>query len=146
MSASLAFQKMARAILAADAAVTALVPAQNIVDANARPEIFPQYSGDTHSSFPRINLGEDQELPGDDVVRRYTRLFSTLHIWNREPGLAGAKAIAGVVRRALEGQRWAHDNVKCLDTAFSQARFIRDPDGETAHAIATFEATLESLS
>jgi hypothetical protein len=90
MSASLAFQAAARGILVADADVTALIPAANIIDANGQPELFP-----------RLIIGDDQEIPADDVVGRYTRLLATMHIWTREPGLASAKAITGAVRNAL---------------------------------------------
>ena len=135
MSASLAFQKAARAKLIAAAAVIALVPASNIVDANARPE-----------AFPRINLGEDQELPADEVVGRYTQLTSTLHVWSREPGLAGAKAIADTVKRALRLHLWTLGNYRCIDCKFSSARFIRDPDGLTAHGIVTFDSLIEELA
>lgn len=135
MSASLAFQKFARASLAADAGVTALVPANHIVDANARPEVYP-----------RINLGEDQELPADDVVGRYTNLVSTFHVWSREPGLAVAKAIADAIKRALRLQLWTLGNYRCIDCKFQTARFIRDPDGLTAHGIVTFESVIEELA
>lgn len=134
MSASLAFQKFAKAKLSADEGVTALVAADAIVDANARPEVFP-----------RIVLGEDIALPADDTVGRYTTVAATLHIWKREPGLAGAKEIAGAVQRALRGQLWTRDGYRCIDCKFQSARFIRDPDGETAHGIVTFEAVIEEL-
>lgn len=135
MSAALAFQKVARTKLATDAAVTVLVPAANIFDTNSRPE-----------TWPRIVLGEDQELPADDVVGRYTRLYSTLHVWNREPGLAEAKAIADAIRRALRGQLWTLGNYRCIDCRFDGARFLRDPDGETAHGVVTFESVIEELA
>ena len=80
MSASLAFQAAARGILVADADVTALIPAANIVDANGQPELFP-----------RLIIGDDQEIPADDVVGRYTRLLATMHVWTREPGLASGE-------------------------------------------------------
>jgi hypothetical protein len=134
MSAALAFQKVSRVRLAADTAVSALVPAAHIFDANERPEVFPC-----------IRLGEDQELPGDDVVGRYTKLFATLHIWNEEPGLAGVKSMSDAVRRCLRGQRWSIDGYRCLDTSFVSARFLRDPTG-IAHAVVTFEAVIEEFA
>ena len=135
VSASLAFQTFARTTLAADNAVIALVPATNILDVNGRPEVFP-----------RINLGEDQELPADDVVGRYTQLTSTFHIWSREPGLAVAKAIADTIRRALRLKLWMLSGYRCCDCKFASARYIRDPDGITAHGIVTFESLIEELA
>jgi hypothetical protein len=134
MSAALAFQQAARALLVGSADVTALVPADNVVDANGRPE-----------RFPSIHLGEDQELPGDDVVGRYTELFATMHIWTREPGLAQAKAIAGAVRRALNLQTWTLNGYRCIDTRLDSARFLRDPDGQTGHGVVTIKAVIEEL-
>jgi hypothetical protein len=107
------------------------------VDANARPEVFP-----------RINLGEDQELPADDVVTRYTTVIATLHVWVREPGLATAKAIAGEVRRVLNRPSrlvFERDGYRCIDCRFASFRAIRDPDGATAHGIVTFESVIEEI-
>lgn len=132
MSASLAFQLASRAILIANSAVTALIPADNIVDANGRPEIFP-----------RVNMGEDQELPADDVVGRYTRLLSTMHVWVQEPGLEGAKTIAGAIRKALILQTWTQNGFSCLDTRLQSARYLRDPNGQTSHGVITFQALIE---
>jgi hypothetical protein len=131
MSASLAFQKVARALLTADSDLVSLVPADNIVDANARPEVYP-----------KIVLGQDQELPADGTVfGRYTNLFADIHIWVEEPGLAGAKTIAGVIRRVLRDRLWEQDGYRGIDTRFGSARFIRDPDGEHSHGIVTIEVT-----
>jgi hypothetical protein len=131
MSASLAFQAAARAMLIASSDVTALVPAANILDANYQPE-----------AFPRIQIGEDQELPADDVVNRYTNLNSTFHIWTREPGLAVAKAIAGAVRKALVLAYWTQDGYVGIRTMLLSARYMRDPDGQTAHAVITFKTLI----
>jgi hypothetical protein len=134
MSAALAFQKGARLVLATESAVVELVPEDRILDTNARPE-----------GFPRIVLGEDQEFPADDVVGRYSNVFATFHVWTQEPGLAQAKEIAGIVRTALTRLRWEKDGFRCLNTKFQSARFLRDPDGKTGHAIVTFLAVMEEI-
>ena len=135
MSASLAFQTASRAILIANTALTALIPAGNIIDANGRPELLP-----------RLNMGEDQEVPADEVRQTWTRLFATMHIWNREPGLEGVKAIAYAVRRALAFQSWTQDSFRCIDTRLQSARYLRDPDGLTAHGVITFVALIQDQS
>ena len=132
MSASLAFQTAARGILVADSDVTALVPATNILDANSQPE-----------AFPRVVIGEDQELPADDVVNRYTDLNSTFHIWTREPGLESAKAIAGAIRSALVLTSWTQDGFVGIRTMLLSARYLRDPDGKTGHGIITFKTLIQ---
>ncbi|MBS0535378.1 MAG: DUF3168 domain-containing protein [Proteobacteria bacterium] len=134
MSASLAFQTVARLALIGDPGLTALVPADNVLDVNGRPE-----------ADPRVILGEDQELPGDEVVGRYTELFATMHVWSKEPGVKRAKLIVSAMRRVLNGQRWNDGSYRCLDTRFQSARFLRDPDGETTHGVVTFKAVLEQM-
>jgi hypothetical protein len=134
MSASLAFQMAARRALIADAGLTALVPSDNVLDANGRPD-----------ADPRVILGEDQELPGDDVVGRYTELFATMHVWSKEQGVKRAKLIVSAMRRVLNGQRWNDGSYRCLDTRFQSARFLRDPDGESTHGVVTFKAVLEQM-
>lgn len=135
MSAALALQKAIRGRLTGDPAVTALVPAANIFDRHARP-----------TAFPCIILGEDQEVAADEVARRHFRVYATLHLWQKEPGLTGVKAIAGAVRRALRDGPWPLDQHYCHDLAFSGARFLRDPKSETvSHSVVTIEALIEEL-
>lgn len=137
MSASLACQKAQRAALTADGAIVALVPADNIIDGSG-----------VLDRFPAIVLGEDQELPLGDTPRvdRFALVHSTLHVWKREPGLAGAKAIAGAIRDCLVNATWTRDGWQCLSTDFESARFLRDPDGETAHGIINVAQTLQRVS
>lgn len=137
MSASLACQKAQRALLIADAEVTTLVPADHVVDGSAVLDLFP-----------RINIGDDLEAAIGNVPRvdRFCTVHSTLHVWNREPGLAGAKAVAGAVRDCLANATWTRDGWQCLSTEFESARFLRDPDGETAHGVIVFTQTLQRAS
>lgn len=135
ITAGLAFQHWARSTLAASMAVTALVPKAHIIDANGRPEVFPC-----------IRLGEDQELPADEVVGRYKRLFATIHLWSREPGLAGVKTIAAAVERALRRKTFTAKGWRCIDTRLDSNRFLRDPDGMTSHGIVVIQATLEEMN
>jgi hypothetical protein len=135
MSASLALQKAIRARLATTAAVTALVPAASIFDASARPE-----------AFPCVILGEDRQTPADSVVQRYIRVSTTLHVWTKEAGLTESKAIVAAIRKALNFTFPALDQARCLDLRWTGDRYLRDPDGETAHGVITFEAVIEELA
>src|SRR5438128_2614195 len=129
MSADLAVQKAIRARLAGNAAITNLVAAEAILDRNARP-----------APDPSIILGEGLTLPGDDLARRSLRVTLDLHLWKKEPSLAGAKAIAWAVRAALHEARLDLDTgFHCADCTVSSMRFLRDPDGETSHAILTVD-------
>jgi hypothetical protein len=129
MSADLAVQKAVRARLTATPAVTALVPAASILDRHARP-----------APDPSIILGEGQCIEAGDIARAVVRVVLDLHVWKKEPGLAGVKAIAGAVRAALHSARLALDTgFHCGDCRVSMMRYLRDPDGETGHGVVTVE-------
>lgn len=129
MSASLAVQTAIRARLVATSAVTALVPSAAIDDANSPP-----------ARDVSIVLGEDQEVDeGQSIARDVLRVYSTLHIWKKEPGLAGAKAIAGAIRDSIDEGRLTITGWHCSDCHVASTRFLRDPDGKTAHGIVTIE-------
>lgn len=129
MSADLAVQKAVRSRLVATLAVTSLVPAASILDRNQRP-----------APDPSIIIGEGMAMEGDRLDRSDQRVVLTLHLWKKEAGLAGVKAIAGVVRAALHNGRLpVTDGHHMGDCRVSAMRFLRDPDGETAHAVVTVE-------
>lgn len=129
MSAALAVQKAIRARLVSTTVVISLVPAANILDRNSRP-----------TPMPAIILGEDQSVEGDRHDRRDQRIYSTLHIWKEETGLTGVKAIAGAIRSAVGQSRFASsDDFHFADCRVSSERFLRDPDGKTAHGVVTIE-------
>lgn len=125
----LAVQVAIRARLAATPAVTALVPADSIVDINSRP-----------APDPAIAIGEGQAIAYEDIARRGERVYSTLHVWKRETGLEGVQAIAGAIRTAIHSARLVLAGYHCGDCYVSDMRFLRDPDGETAHGVVTVES------
>ena len=136
MSASLALQKAVRARLIATNEVTDLVPAASSLDRNARP-----------NPDPSIILGEDQEVDENRVERDVVRIYSTLHVWKKEPGLIGVKAIAAAIRTAVQTGRLAMGaGFQCGDCYVSTTRFLRDPDGETAHGVVTVEALVSEMA
>lgn len=129
---SLALQKLIRTRLAGSAAVTSLVDPHRILDRGARPE-----------GFPCIILGEGQTVYADDFDAYHDRLFVDLHIWIEEPGLAGAKEIAGAVREALRSRPWCMDDHVCRALTIAGARFLRDPDGTHGHGIVSVMAIVQ---
>ena len=131
----LALQAAIRARLVATSAVTALCPANNILDMNQRPNVSPV-----------ILIGEGQTLPGDDLARRNRETYLDFHIWTIEPGTALSKQIAGAVRDCLEDTVWTGlvSGLAIADMRIAMTRFMRDPDGVHAHAVMTICArTLE---
>lgn len=129
MSASHAVQTAIRARLVGAPAVVALVPADSILDRNSRP-----------APDPSIVIGEDQTVDEDRIARDVVRVYSTLHIWKKETGLAGVKKIAGAIRTAIHVYRLDLDApFTVADTFVSSERYLRDPDGVTAHGVVTIE-------
>jgi hypothetical protein len=136
MAAELVMQKAIRARLVGTAAVTALIVPEAILDTNARP-----------APSPSIILGEGQLVDdGDHVARDVSHLYSTLHVWKKEPGLAGVKAIAGAIRAAIgAGRAELEAGAELIDWRVSSTQFLRDPDGETAHAVVTIESLVREV-
>lgn len=137
MNISYAVQKALRNRLIGVAAVTSLVPASSILDRNERP-----------APDPSIIIGEDQVIDdGDMIDRSVSRIVSTLHVWKKESGLSGVKAIAAAVRDAIrQGRLGLEAGVGCIDCRVSDTRFLRDPDGETAHGVVTIETIVREVA
>ena len=130
---SLAAQVAIRAALVASAAVVSLVPASAILDRNARPEITPCII---------IGDGYTADDSGDCIDA--WEVYSDVHIWTREAGLAQCKTIAGAVQRALrrlEDEREGY----ALSIVEQDCRFFRDPDGEHAHAVVSLTILAEEF-
>lgn len=134
MEPSLALQKAIRARLVATSAVTALVPAANVLDKNSRPEVFPS-----------INIGEGQTVPGDGLARNRHTVFADLHVWQTEAGLAVNKAIVGAIRQAFGAPFYTIDGHHVADLSITSAHFMRDPDGVHSHGIVSIEAQLVEI-
>lgn len=129
MSADLAVHEAVRQRLTGNSAVTALIPAGSILDINQRP-----------APTPSIIIGEGMVTEGDRIDRRDLRVILDLHLWKKEQGLTGVKAVAGAIRAAINSARLVPvDGFQFGDCRVTNARFLRDPDGETAHGIVTIE-------
>lgn len=135
-SASLAVQKAIGARLVATSGVTALVAAADIADRGGRPV-----------SFPCISIGDAMEIDeGLDLARTHVRVYATLHLWAREPGLAGVKAIGAAVKAALKAKFAPLDGIRFLDVRTETIRYMRDPGGELSHGVFDVEALVQETS
>jgi len=134
MSIGLAVQKSLYQRLTGSPAVTALVPSGNVLDVNQRP--MPD---------PAVIMGEGQVLDdGDDIARKRWRVVHDLHCWKIGKGLGGANMIAGAVAQAIDAGRLAlEEGYDCVDVRASSVRLMRDPDGETGHAVVTVETIVQ---
>lgn len=136
MTPEIALQTALRARLVGTAAVVALVPGEAILDRNERP-----------APDPSIIIGEGQSVDeGNAIARDLVRIYMDLHVWKREPSTAGVKAIAGAIRTALKPRLdLADSGFHCGDSFVRSARFLRDPDGLTSHAVVSVEALVEEV-
>ena len=130
MNVDLEVQKAIRARLVSTWEVLALVPAENVLDTNQRP-----------NPVPSIILGDSQAMDeGTSLRRAHTRVYHMLHVWTREPSLETSKQICGEIRTALHSGRLSFPaGLACADVLVSSMRFLRDPDGEHAHGVVVVE-------
>lgn len=122
---SLDLQKAIRTRLLASTELMALIPADNVLDTNGRPE-----------RIPCIHIGE-----GQTVYRRWdATAYATLHVWFEEPGLFRAKTATGLIVDALrvDAQRdgvLTLDHFVCYDLRGTDTRYLRDPHGSYSHVV-----------
>jgi hypothetical protein len=136
VSAALALQKALRARLVATPAVTALVPADNILDRHRLP-----------APSPAIVLGETQEIDDGAMFRGRTRVWHTIHVFRRELSLEGVTTIAAAVRKAVHAERLALEpGFHCIGAHVSSVRTMREAGDETSHAVVTVEAVIEETT
>lgn len=139
MSAELALQKAVRGRLISTPAVVALVPSSRIVDRHSRPY-----------GPPLILLGDDLTTRDAErpLTRRRVSVTHNLHLFLNELSSEGSKRLAGLIRAAVEaGPLPATDEPwRVVDAWVPRTRFLRDPDGETSHAVVTVEALLEAVA
>lgn len=129
MTPEMAMQKAIITVLAASSDLTAMVPSDNILDRNERP-----------NPDPAIVVGEGQSISGDDIARKSLRVIFDVHVFKKEAGLGGVKTIAGMIRGLLAGRPALDAGFQCGDCYVSQVRFLRDPDMQHSHAVVTVEA------
>lgn len=136
MSAELFLQKSVRAGLVGSANLQTLVPAGNIIDRNERP-----------NPRPSIIIGEGQAVDEGDIARTRLRVYLDLHVWIEEPSTETGKRVAGAIRAVIRDlPRASGDGFHLADCRVSNARFLRDPDGETSHSVITIEALVQEVA
>lgn len=136
MTPEIALQKAIRARLVDDEGIKEILTPSAILDRNERP-----------APSPSIIIGEGQSVDeGDSLSRNMTRIYMDLHVWKKEPSTAGVKAIAGAIRTAVASGNFPPvDGFHIADCYVQSARFMRDPDGETSHAVVTISAKVQEL-
>lgn len=131
MTPDLALQKALLARLTADAEVSTLVPAGNVIDAYGVPQRFP------------CIIFSDGQVVREPVTLecRHRRVYATLHVWTKS--MPAARAIAGAITTAVESAQLVTDGHRSISTVVSSRRFLRDSDGETSHGVVTVDCLME---
>lgn len=93
--------------------------------------------------FPYITIGEDQILSDEADGYDGSEAFVTLHAWSRAVGKAEIKAMVGAVRKALNVALDLGAEHRCTEHEYQGARYLRDPDGLTEHAVITLRYLTE---
>ena len=135
MEPSLPLQAAIRARLVASSAVTSIIPATAIVDRNATPAL-------DHS----IVIGEAVTGPDDGLARNRHHVVADLHVWRKEPGLVGAKQVAGAIRAALADGPLTPAGYHVADLRIVSTRFLRDPGGHHSHAVLSLECRMVEVA
>jgi len=130
---SLSAQRLAVTAMRARTELTALCPADNIMDRSARPEVFPC-----------ILIGEGQTVDDSATCVVAAEVFLTIHVWTKENTMTACKSIAGEVQRALRDLSGTQEGWAC-DFTFNDAVYLRDPSGEHSHGVLTFAVLAEDL-
>lgn len=118
-----------------DVGVTALVPALNILDRNARPIVDPS-----------ITVGADQGVDAGYIARDVTTVYHTLHIWKKENGLIGAKFIEAAITKAVKKARFeAVDGYHFADVRVSDSLTLREAEGDFSHGVVTVTAIIQEV-
>lgn len=124
--------------LKATAAVTAIASTR-IFDHVPRAS-----SGEISATFPFVGIASMSGLTEDADCYPGTAITIDLDCWSRAVGFPQVHDLAEAVKQALHDDDTLTLSVNALaNFQHHEARFFRDPDGETSHAVLTFEAFVE---
>lgn len=90
--------------------------------------------------WPRVVIGEGQELPNRADCMNGREIYLDVHVWSRDVGQGEAKRIAGQIADALDDADLTLDGNAIDLLRLDGARFLRDPDGRSSHAVVTIRA------
>lgn len=129
---SLVLQKAIRARLIVSAGVTALVPANAIIDRSGAPELERC-----------IMIGDGQTVFADRYRTFHSSAYSDLHIWVKEAGLRTSKEIGGAIIDAIDSARFNIDGLFVSGMVVTGSRYSRDPHGEYSHGVVSIRAYVQ---
>ena len=133
-SASFALQSAIHAALSGDAAVTAALGANRVLDH------VPQ-----STSFPYVTLGASSERDWSTGTEDGREHILTLHVWSRAGGKREVHEIMGALRSCLHEAALPLSGWRLVNLRHELSDARRENDGETVHGMVRFRAVTESL-
>lgn len=85
-------------------------------------------------TFPYVTVGEGDAVGDDNECWNATEFNSQVHVWSRAVGFPECKTIAALVRDRLTAE-FTITGFKVTEAEYVTARYLRDPDGLTNHAV-----------
>ena len=97
-----------------------------------------------NQAYPYIALGEFVGDPADTLNEQGANLDVTVHVWSRQPGMQETQQLMTRVKDALDRQRLPAAGFQWVDTIWTNALTLREPDGITRHGVLRF--TVQTFS
>src|SRR4029079_5526791 len=102
------------------------------------------YAG-PNQAFPYVTIGEIIGSQVDTLGEQAADLEITVHSWSRQPGMQETQQLMTACKNALVRQRLTIAGAQWVDTIWTYAQTLREPDGETRHGILRFTVQVFSL-
>jgi hypothetical protein len=91
-----------------------------------------------NQNFPYVTLGEFVGGPADTLAEQGADLAITVHVWSRQPGMQETQQLMTRAKDALDRQRLPAAGFQWVDTIWTYAQTLREPDGMTRHGVLRF--------
>lgn len=97
-----------------------------------------------NQSYPYVTIGEFLGEPADTLNEQGANLDLTVHVWSRQPGMQETQELMTRIKNALDRQRLPAAGFQWVDTIWTNALTMREPDGMTRHGVLRF--TVQTFS
>ena len=91
-----------------------------------------------NQAFPYVTIGEFLGSQTDTLREQGADLELTVHVWSRQAGMQECQQLMTRCKDALDRQRLPVAGFQWVDTIWTYAQTLREPDGLTRHGILRF--------
>ena len=92
-----------------------------------------------NQAFPYVTIGESLGEQADTLGEQGVNIELTVHVWSRQPGMQETQVLMARVKDALDRQRLPAAGFQWVDTIWTYAQTLREPDGMTRHGVLRFQ-------